>query len=1610
MVASLLAAGGPSPATADTSPPSTQSTPAKPAVPAMTALPRPVDPDAAARAAITQARKLGKPVEVDQAGTEGSRTWAYPDAHLVTEAYSAPSRVKQPDGTWAWMNTALVERNGVLTPTVAKAKVEFSLGGNGPFATMRRDDGQRFALSWGGTLPRPTVKDNVATYADAAGPSADLVVTALSTGFTHDVVLRERPTGPVEYRIPVQTTGMDFGKNEQGGLQLTDAKDKVLAQAPRPVMLDASAAPPTGAGAVTGRRVGRISTSVVNENGRQVLVLKPDAAWLKDPATHYPVTIDPTTTLSVTTDTTIGSRAECAIFDPLVSSQSTLLTIGGKVWTCSGRDAFQYYRSYLKFDTAALTGKAILSAALQLWRTQSFKCAVAGDGTVQAGRVISDWAANTISWSNKPPTADPAWTPCPTTSPNTPGAMSWPATDWVRKWAVGTPNYGIELIGPSESLVNNADSYTVSYHSSEMTGAGATPPKLIVQYFLPPEIPTVTAESVDSVDGDQAIVRTSSAKVGYQSTSADGRNLDYYLSILDSTAPLPPWTTGAGAVAQWSFTEGITHVDGTGNHHDLAFITGRSTVINGKDGKAIQLNGAPTVGADASVLGPVLHTDKSFSVAGWVRADTTATTTGGIFNQRGPTQDGFTVTYDGNTRKYRLTMYNTGAANSSGTSVTSTTATTSGTWNHVTAVYDATAHKIRLYINGVLSGEATHNSTWDSWFTGSTFNLSPSGGLLTSTKTSYDEVRAYQRALSQAEISWMLNLTPPTNANLPSGQSATKTYDVSNVDSFKISVKACINGVTPQTCSESPYYRITTDAPYLPTDTETGLQDPIQPILSGMANRPSGGLITAKFFLYSSAGVPIGAAPLGTRTVNGGQRASFQVPSDLIQAGTAYRWQMQACVEEICSAKTPSVAFTSPGTPPPDPVENVRHLTLGMDSIVIKTANPDPAACDGGPCTVVDSATMRIGGTGSDKTAAVIGLRLNELPDGAGISEGILKLGTPICPTGPCPQDAVITATPLKSPVTSETRGSDLLGDVDTRTTTYTLPLNQPQADIAGSEYSWLMLTADKDDVITFGDAAAAEKPSLDLTYLLAGPPSEVLNLVTQPGDAAAIASWGLPESNGSVGILEGYDVEVANSGGAVVKTLVVEDPFANITGLTNGEVYNIRVRAKTAFAVGEWVSATVTPKVVPPPPSSDASQSCVPFLDGPPASANTKTVSDSGAGEYVQRVRDYYQAQDAVLEGRAETVWDAAGVTPDAPSAAKLSLLNTALVLQRGEMERVGESRTDSAVALDNAVVQPGANGSVRVTVEVKRTWKIQTAPSAKSMPGRSRTADQIDPSESTISIVVFDRCGNMVILQVPNETVEDPTDVSDDDGWNCGSGQQRMAEARSCSSSGPGLIGEGVNLTFKLGKTWEVHYRSGSSTPRTEFDELEPWDSEWPVQSYINYVRIYPKPKNASENSKYGWQSDYGKYLVSHAYMKVSGSACFRNESYKSSGDLNVSTSPSFTAKWESDSKEECGGITEERKRGSLSAKGDPQLNAYRGLVWGKCAVTTCSIDRFRHVYEAEIRLDFKKNGTVYRNYSIRADQSCPLSRSSSWGSVTFGNSQCLGAFSVEDLGPPL
>lgn len=429
--------------------------------------------------AALSARLQGSRVLVSGETTETTLTYANPDGTTTLEASSGPVRVKRGE-SWAPIDTSLMATDGVLKPKATLANVTFSAGGGDkPLAVLEHSDTQSYTLTWPTPLPAPKVEGNKAIYSDAAGPGADLVVTALPAGFSHDVVLRERPSAQVEYKIPVQTKGLTLAKTKQGGLKLTDAKGKTVAAAPSPLMFDQTdrtrAAPARGT----------IETSVVGDDDRQQLVLKPDMAFLSSPNTAYPVTVDPTVTLTSYDEWTVSSPNS------------------GHGGLFAGRDLLANnatVRAVLNFNTNSLNGQPVTNARMEatLSNYESYGCYVGQ--TVKAQRATSGTGTGAV-WPGPSTTTDGealGVEPAPCTSEVPHGTWSWDVTKIVQSWAAGAPRYGVLLRAADETF--SKGDYLRFFDDTTNNGP-TTAPKLVVTYGTTPAVQGTRTTPVAVTDG-----------------------------------------------------------------------------------------------------------------------------------------------------------------------------------------------------------------------------------------------------------------------------------------------------------------------------------------------------------------------------------------------------------------------------------------------------------------------------------------------------------------------------------------------------------------------------------------------------------------------------------------------------------------------------------------------------------------------------------------------------------------------------------------------------------------------------------------------------------------------------------------------------------------------------------------------------------------------------------------------------------------------------------------------------------------------------------------------------------------------------------------------------
>ncbi len=421
------------------------------------------------------ARASGKRVEDESQRTEFTRVYANPDGTWTNETASGPESVRDKDGAWQDIDTSLVERDGALVPRAVGTNLELSDGGDRVFASMSRD-GHDLGWRWDAPLPEPVVDGSTATYPGAV-EGGDLVVTATPTGFTHSVVLRERPEEPVEITLPVATDGGDLVEGADGQLKITkpNGTGSVLT-APAPVMWDASQAvdevpvetEPSGEAMLVDTVVGETPA------GTPELTLTPDAGFLNDPATVYPVTIDPSFSYETSGDTWVSNQT------PSSQEASTELRVG----TQDGGTTKS--RSYVRFNDllgSIPAGADVKSASLVMRNFDSLSCTAS---TIEVAQIASSWTLSSISWSDQPAMwarNQATYAPAQGYSASCPaGDATWDVTGIVNDWNTGTTsNIGLRIKAADET-VNK--SYR-RYRSVENTASNLHPHLNVTYNRLP---------------------------------------------------------------------------------------------------------------------------------------------------------------------------------------------------------------------------------------------------------------------------------------------------------------------------------------------------------------------------------------------------------------------------------------------------------------------------------------------------------------------------------------------------------------------------------------------------------------------------------------------------------------------------------------------------------------------------------------------------------------------------------------------------------------------------------------------------------------------------------------------------------------------------------------------------------------------------------------------------------------------------------------------------------------------------------------------------------------------------------------------------------------------
>ncbi|WP_160165541.1 DNRLRE domain-containing protein [Conexibacter woesei] len=262
------------------------------------------------------------PVEVPSLRTEFSQTRRLADGTYEARISNVPVNYRGADGGWEPVDDRLVATaDGSLENVAGPLDVVVPADASGAVTIAGGDHELSFALTGGAESSTVRADGSEATFGDA--------IDGVDVGYElQGDVVKETLTlassdVPSSYRFDVDAPGLHAAVDAAGDVDFTDGSGQRRFTFQAPWMKDASGAMSQAA-----------RYEVESGDGRQVVVLVLDRAWLSDPARAFPVVVDPTTTWE-------GPARVCEIKSGAAANTSncgtTLTTFVGKDGTQTRR-------------------------------------------------------------------------------------------------------------------------------------------------------------------------------------------------------------------------------------------------------------------------------------------------------------------------------------------------------------------------------------------------------------------------------------------------------------------------------------------------------------------------------------------------------------------------------------------------------------------------------------------------------------------------------------------------------------------------------------------------------------------------------------------------------------------------------------------------------------------------------------------------------------------------------------------------------------------------------------------------------------------------------------------------------------------------------------------------------------------------------------------------------------------------------------------------------------------------------------------------------------------------------------------------------------------------
>jgi len=203
-----------------------------------------------------------------------------------------------------------------------------------------------------------------------------------------------------------------------------------------------------------------------------------------------------------------------------------------------------------------------------------------------------------------------------------------------------------------------------------------------------------------------------------------------------------PGTPGLTGIHYYPFSEGsgTTTADRAGGDDPAdATLVGSPTWTTGKEGSGLQFDGASYVDTGRALL----NTAGNYSVSAWVKLDSLDGFQTAV-SQDGERDSAFFLQYSGEDRRFAFSFV--------GVRALAGEQPEAGRWYHLVGVRDTVSDELKLYVDGQLVGTATSCADIDAKGNTVIGRANFGGNQVDHWRGAIDEVRVFDRALSDSEV------------------------------------------------------------------------------------------------------------------------------------------------------------------------------------------------------------------------------------------------------------------------------------------------------------------------------------------------------------------------------------------------------------------------------------------------------------------------------------------------------------------------------------------------------------------------------------------------------------------------------------------------------------------------------------------------------------------------------------------------------------------------------------------------------------------------------------------------------------------------------------------